>query len=252
MSIMQPNLFGSNYMRGGSSPPPYPTANLLFDLNPDDVSKLTLDMSDGISSFNSTYAANNASQSTAGQRPVYTANQLHGGTRPAAVYTAANTTNLQIDGASSGFNGNDLPFTLIMRVRTPATISLMTLFSFGSSATNGYGTFDLSTTNRCRCVRNDGTSVNAMPANNSLLVSTEYTITVLFSGTTVTIRANGSDLITSSALNTNSLTIDRVTLGCFRRTSLLRSFSGPIGRSLCYSIVLSGGDLTTAESWVSS
>jgi hypothetical protein len=77
-----------------------------------------------------------------------------------------------------------------------------------------------------------------------------HTMIHSFDGSNVTLILDGVTLLNGADLSTGSVTLDRFTLGAFRRTSTSENFVGKLGEFIFANQATTGGDLTSLKNYL--
>lgn len=189
---------------------------------------------------------NHATQATSGNRPVYLTNQQN--SLPGVSFTAASTHYLVANGVAALQNGNDLPFTAILVVKS--TLTSGTVLNWANSATTQQRMLmDLGGVNRT--IRRDNAGSQVIVNATNLLGDTVARIaTTSFSGTTVSFFLDGA-ANGSGAQNVGTMTIDIFAIGAhFRSGSAQAPWGGIVFEVVIYDTELTGTNRGLVETYL--
>lgn len=156
-------------------------------------------------------------------------------------------------------DGDDQPFTVIISFQADASAAYQRPWAWNSSsdpdpyhALDWAGDVGLLSNSR----RDDTRAfsvVNTVTAGHPLPTDGPIVVSVIFTGTTVTVRVNGAATsVTNESCNTNALNnIGRFTIGAsYQGFSTFTPFNGRIGEVITTNSAMTGDDLTNAEAYM--
>lgn len=173
---------------------------------------------------------NHATQS-GGNRPTYVTNAF--GTKPGVLFTIASSQYFRVDGVLPFLIGADAPHSLFAVIKLAATATIQCVFSISRSDDTGgnFIQYTMTATPQYRAHR-----VDATPTAVSILAGTPDTnahvYSLLFSGTTVTLRIDGVPIIDEQAMNVGNFTSDQASIGGRVRVTPDAFFGGHKGAVL--------------------
>lgn len=154
--------------------------------------------------------------------------------------TFAPNQHVTINSAATHVTGDDIPFLWINVIRLTAFGSpFNSVCSFGNSGgLSQYSDFRVTTAGLPSLSRDDSSSSETVvSAAGAILINTIYIIIVRFNGTTADIYVNGVKDPSAAALNKNSITIDRYTIGGLLRSTFSNGSTGAIAQHVLYNPV---------------
>lgn len=184
--------------------------------------------------------ANHATQSTLAKRPSYMTNVTNG--KPAIYFDGVDDL-LAANGIATSLTGSDKPFTIIMALKMVGTGTDQVLWSLGKSdsATQFHELYNNATGPTWSLSRKDdaGTRVDAAggtPNTNASIIS------IVFTGTTTSLWANGTLAIDAAAQDVTAMTVNQFAWGCLYRTTESSFGNFYLYEAAVYSRALSDGE----------
>lgn len=193
-------------------------------------------------------AGSNASQGTAGNRPVFKVNIING--KPVVRFTAASSHYMLANGAAAFAQGSDIPFTVFIVGSVTAasgTQSWCGWWNSGNATPLHVLRGNTVTQYRLESTRTDDAASATNASASTVLVGTSAQLyTIRFNGTTVDLTAG---LTTSNqAQNVGTIAaFDRFAIGALVRTTVANFLDGDIAELLVYNAALSNTDVLTIQ-----
>ena len=179
---------------------------------------------------------NHATQSTAGNQPLYVSGAAAFANKPVVRFSVANSDHLIADTLGNLLSGTDKPYTVIM-VAKQTSASNYILWSFGNSLVAAGGTciqmYNELSANSCRVDKVDDLSTASRVSKTSSLTGTAKMQMVAHSGTSFFVRNNATET-TSSAQDVGATTLDLFTIGCFRGSNSVEFWDGDLAEALVF------------------
>lgn len=158
----------------------------------------------------------NLANSVGAQTPEYLTDAVNG--KKIVKFVTANndflfTRDATVVGEASG---DDNAFTIVAAVKrgTPGVTSMPLTFTPDTGVVTNYIRASLNSGNTVGFGRqNAGTLTQASSASAPLTVDQWYVISWVFEGTTVTIRVNGTEVLSAAAMNSAPITVERFSVG---------------------------------------
>jgi len=190
--------------------------------------------------------ANNALQATAGNRTTWETNAF--GALPGIRFTSASSQYLSADGAAAAFSGTDLPFTHLVVFRLLANGIAECPMSLGNSGNVGpYCLMHIAATNIPQINRRNDAQTGNLTVNGTAQVNINPHLLVLwFDGTNGRVLWDGQQLGTTTAINVGLTTLNRYTLGCWRRNEAgvgINLLNGYMGELAAYNAALTDSSI---------
>lgn len=189
----------------------------------------------------------NATQATAGNKPVYKAAGLNG--MPAILFTAASSQWLAANGVAAAFSGSNMPGTLMMALQLTSTATgiLLGLGNSGSAPPRWF--FDNSTTNWASVREADGGgNVNILGPGAD---TNAHVITWVSPGTTMQINMDGANVVGPSPQAVGTSTLNNATVGGINLGGSLSTFTNAfIAELLFWSTTLSASEQLTVRRYL--
>jgi len=190
----------------------------------------------------------NATQATAGNRPVLKLAGING--MPAVLFTAASSQWLAANGAAAAFSGSNMPGTVMMAVM-PVSTGTQIFFGFGNSGSAPpRWFFDLSAGNGWASVRESdgGSSVNILGGTND---TNGHVLTWVSPGTTMQINDNGVNAVGPSTQAVGTSTFNNATVGAINLNGSLSTFTNAyIAELFAWSTALSAVEQQTVRRYL--
>lgn len=198
----------------------------------------------------------------------HTASAAASTNRPAYSTVINGKTVLTFDGSSdyltanalaTHLNGNDTPFTVMFSAKptTTSPATNMILFAPGQSTSVnyfhivGYRTTGYIISQRRAVNSGDQVIVDSSPTSYT---TTMAVVSMVFTGTAVSIYINGTVVVNNVAMNVGSMAsnFNRVGIGALVRSAVENYFSGDLGEVIVYNSAISTTDRSAVEFYLKS
>lgn len=198
--------------------------------------------SGAVSAWADQSGAGNHSTSTSTTKPTVVADAMNG--RPVVRFTAASTTWIAFDTVAALLAGSDIPYSLFFAAAIVDTSANRVWLSAGGSSTNA----------RIYCGNNsaawfddrldDAAAETGRSSAAGAITTAPHVHAIDFAGTTIVHRVDGASVLTASAMDTGTMTLDRFTLGALRRSTA----ASPANADIAEVILVPGRVASAAES----
>lgn len=183
---------------------------------------------------------NNFVQATGAAKPTYRTSIFGSGAKPAIEFATDDF--MTCDGMASLFSGSDMPFSFYLLYKHTNTTGTQRFFSLGKASTAT--PFTYFQTNQAS--RTDDAALNATRSFAAVHLGPRI-IVVSFTGTAITIRADGGS--SSGALDVGTMTVDRLTLGCLRRNTNANFMNAYLAEFAMWNVALTTDEMQALENY---
>lgn len=155
------------------------------------------------------------------------------------------------DAANTAFQVEDQPFTVAIASRRTSATAERSIASISSSSAGGLIAFR-QTVDQFKLLKSDATGASASFIGGAWVLNDVDVIIYKSDGTTGEILVNGVSVGTG-ALNVGAATsVNRITLGASYAFGFSTYFAGEVGEMVVCSANLTGGDLTSLQSYLTA
>lgn len=256
LAIQRANLARKRYankikLTGSSASAFTPTSIAGCKLWLDATRGITKDGSNLVSQWDDQSGQGNHATQSGSNRPTWVAPTSGINGNAYINFASASTKYMVANAAASPFTGSDKAFTVSTAYRKTTNSGTQNYFVFGrsSSTTPVHQLYDNGSA--YAFFRRDDASSSANSSGGTVNTST-HVVTVVFSGTALSLWVDGTLTINNAAANVGTMTLNTVGIGAWSTTSALQPFNGDICEMVLHDTALGTSDRQALEEYLAA
>lgn len=250
-NLLQLNNVIAFRLRGSTQPYNLPSTIPGLKLWLDATRGITKDGSNKVSQWDDLSGeANHATQTSDANKPTWES-PSSGVNGNAALAFDGSASYMTANGAAAIFSGSDKPFSVAIAFKLNNTTTAGKCYFGAGRSSSATPCQELYMANNHRAFRRDDASASSNPTGGTANTSTNV-VSVVFSGTAISVYDKGSVVINAAAHDVGTMTIDRVGIGALVRNTVSEFFNGRICEICLYDSALGTSDRQALEEYLTS